>query len=388
MSRQSPSVCGRFRDRPDPGLEKTSCKCHHPAVAVTEPGGGFRRRFRRDPPADRHRLFEREVVAIIAAAMGVVIGFFCLQWSPTAPVPKVIGVIVVSFLGSLTFFIECIRFLEWAYAKSAGGGKLRNVKRDRTVSALLALGVAAVSTSGFLSVAKLAVDPRVLLPITPSAACGSSTPNQPHVVAPGMIAAAEPSTSLQLPSGDPEYLYVGSEAGGNPITGVKWHQDLQVRNSYNRNISISLGRSQSSQGQFDAGTTTNVAIGGFALQRYRVVGIFSSASSLPGPGSSGGGLRETGGASATLNFEVTEPREFVLLLVGGQGTGAIAERGTNLSTLFNFTYSECGSEVVASVAAFGGALTVGPYGADITSITSLNNSGSAIGAVAYVLRRT
>ena len=189
---------------------------------------------------------------------------------------------------------------------------------------------------------------------TSPVSCGFSEPNGSFPFATGLEGTIEPSTSLVLPQDSSNYLYVGADAGGNPLTNISWNEDLSVVSAYSGNKSISIGQSQSNSASFNANGTTNVAIAGLGLSGYTVIDQYS--------GSSG-----SSGTSLTVPF-TTNAGDLVVLAVGGEGVGLIQASGGSFSTLVNDTYSECGSDVIASAAIFGGFMTAGTYTGDRTPI--------------------
>ncbi len=205
--------------------------------------------------------------------------------------------------------------------------------------------------------------------------CGfKANANPPFSFATGLTGTAEPAISMSLPTGASGYFYVGSDAGGNPLTRISWHQDLSVIAGYSGNQSISIGHSGAATGSYFSGTTTNVAIAGLAVRGYSVTGrpVRVSTSS---------------GTSVSLTVS-TGQGDLVLVLVGGQGAGLVQETGAPLSTLVNVTYSECGSNVIASASMFAAFLPAGSHQVNLTGTTFGTNSGAAVGAVAYVLARS
>ena len=78
----------------------------------------------------------------------------------------------------------------------------------------------------------------------------------------------------------------------------------------------------------------------------------------------------------------------VLVVVGGEGTGSLRLAGASLQSLVDDTYSECGSNVIASVGIFAAQLPSGNYSMSLTSTTFGANSGASLGAVAYILTPT
>ena len=194
------------------------------------------------------------------------------------------------------------------------------------------------------------------------------------------------SQSIALPSGDGQYFYVGSTAGGQPMESLSWlaGQDLAVTAAYSGNQAISIGRSSSNSGSFSS-ATGNYAIAGAGFSGYAVVQTFSAQVSKLGPGTSGGNEKAAKGTAVTLPFTTTQTNELVLIGVGGQGTGTLALSGVEATTLQNATYSEGGSHVIASAAIYSAQLPVGKHKARWHSTTYLTNAGQSLGAVAYVL---
>jgi hypothetical protein len=195
-----------------------------------------------------------------------------------------------------------------------------------------------------------------------------------------------PAKSIVLPSGAEQYFYIGSTAGGEPMESISWlgDQDLSVIAAYSGNQSISIGRSASSSGSFGSavGSYATAAAG---LSGYAVVQAFSAQASMIGPGTSGGAETPAKGVSLSLPFTTTRAGELVLILVGGEGTGRLELSGLEATTLQNATYSEGGSDVIASAAIYTAQLAVGRHKAKWRSTTYLTNSGTSLGAVAYVL---
>jgi hypothetical protein len=201
--------------------------------------------------------------------------------------------------------------------------------------------------------------------------CGFSDPNGPFTFAPGLVGTAEPSTSMSLPSGSSDYFYVGSDAGGNPLSQISWSQDLGVTASYSGNQAISVGRATTDAGSFSSGSTTNVAIAGLAVSGYAVSAPLVTASTSTG-------------TSVSLTA-TTASGDLLVVVVGGEGAGLLQQGGTALSTLLNVTYSECGSNVIASAGMFAAFLPAGTHSVTISGTTYPTNAGTSMGAVAYVL---
>ncbi len=198
--------------------------------------------------------------------------------------------------------------------------------------------------------------------------------NGPFTFGAGLAGTAEPATSMSLPAGAADYFYVGSDAGGNPLTGISWNPDLSVTAAYSGNEAVSVGQSSSDSASFSSGTTTNVAIAGLGVTGYQVTGTPVTAATTTGTSVS---LKVTTGAG-----------ELLLVVVGGEGVGLLQQGGTPLSTLLNVTYSECGSDVIASAGMFAAFLPAGTNTVTISGTTYPTNAGTSMGAVAYVLAPT
>ncbi|HTW42693.1 MAG TPA: IPT/TIG domain-containing protein [Solirubrobacteraceae bacterium] len=188
-----------------------------------------------------------------------------------------------------------------------------------------------------------------------------------------------PAESITIPSANSEYFYVGSTAGGQPMGSISWSQDLSVIASYSGNEAISIGRSASNTGSYSSGAG-NHAIAGAGISGYSVAEVFSNDVSATGAGAAGGTQLE-------LPFK-TQSGDLVLILVGGEGTGSLQLSGIAANTLQNETYSEAGSDVIASAAIYTAELSGGSYTARWDSTTYATNSGTSLGAVAYVLAPT
>jgi hypothetical protein len=199
----------------------------------------------------------------------------------------------------------------------------------------------------------------------------------------------QPAELLALPSGDSQYFYVGSTAGGAQMESVSWSQDLNVTAEYSGNEAVSIGRSGSNNGSFSS-AAGNHAIAGAGIRGYSVAQMFSAHASAVGPGYSGDLETPAPGVSVELPF-TTQAGDIVLILVGGEGAsidklnGNDAVDGIGVTTLQNATYSEGGSQVIASAAIYVASLPGGTYTAKWKSTTYLTNSGTSLGAVAYVL---
>jgi hypothetical protein len=293
-----------------------------------------------------------------------------------------------------------VRLTSWI---SAGlfpgrGGQGRHASRPRSLRrsgplggrpvrwiAVLVLGAPLVAGAGTLATTLSATaSPTITSPaaggslndnqsIEPSpVSCGfDPTDNGPFNFATGLAGTAEPATSMSLPAGASDYFYVGSDAGGNPLTSISWNPDLSVTAAYSGNEAVSIGQSTSDSASFGSGSTTNVAIAGLGVTGYQVTGAPVTASTSTG-------------TSVSLNV-TTGAGDLLLVVVGGEGVGLLQQGGASLSTLLNVTYSECGSDVIASAGMFAAFLPAGTNSVSISGTTYSTNSGTSMGAVAYVL---
>jgi hypothetical protein len=204
--------------------------------------------------------------------------------------------------------------------------------------------------------------------------CEFSRPNLPFPFARGrLIGLAEPATSTPpLPSGMTDYIYAGSDDGSHPLTAISWQEDKSVSTPNLGNKSISIGQSTSSTGSFNANGTTNAAIAGLGVAGYHVIGVHPAS-------------RTFNGTPPLISVAFTTgPGDLSIVAVGGQGAG-LPQPGAEFSTLVNDTYSECGSDVIASAAIFAAYLSAGYHTASFSGISYNTNKVSAFAAVAYVL---
>ncbi|MCL4434752.1 MAG: hypothetical protein M1399_08335, partial [Actinobacteria bacterium] len=223
--------------------------------------------------------------------------------------------------------------------------------------------------------------------ITPTpVSCAGSSPNSPFTFAPGFVGVAQPNSTVSLPSGMSQYLFVGAEAGGWNMEPTTWTSDLTGTAQWSGNPSVDIGRGSSDSGSFSNGGDHNMAIAELGISGYSVVGSpATNFATQNGPGSVGGGTSSAPGSSVSVQYTATAG-DIVVILVGGQGTGLVNEGGTALTTLVNDTYSECGANVIASVAMFAGVPGAGTFTTTFTSTTYLNNSGTSLGVAAYILQ--
>lgn len=193
-----------------------------------------------------------------------------------------------------------------------------------------------------------------------------------------------PAQTLSMPSGYSQYFYIGSTAGGtaacgctggygqNPMSAISWNQDLGVIASASGNMSISIGRSSSNQGAYVA-AAGNKGIAGFAVNGYTVSQVYTGY--------------KTPGTTVSISF-VTNPDDLELIAAGGQGTGDITLGGIVAKQLVDSTYSEGGSDVIASQAFYVATLPAGQYTVNLSSTTYATNASAALGAVVYVFAPT
>lgn len=217
---------------------------------------------------------------------------------------------------------------------------------------------------------------------TPTSALASATPTPVPVA---LTTDIEASETITLPARYSTYFYVGSTAGGSsyPMTGITWSEDLAVIATYSGAEAISIGRSSSNDGSFSS-FARQYGIAGVATDGYQVVTSYSAHSSVVGPGCYGCGATSAAGANLSLQF-TTSTGDLVLILLGGEGTGSLILNGISASTLQNQTFDEPDNYVYSSAAIYSASLTSGTYTAQFTSTTSLDNSGTSLGAVAYIL---
>jgi hypothetical protein len=204
------------------------------------------------------------------------------------------------------------------------------------------------------------------IPATPTSALASPTPTPVPVA---LTTDIEASETITLPAGYSTYFYVGSTAGGSsyPMTGITWTEDLAVIATYSGAEAISIGRSSSNDGSFSS-SARQYGIAGVATDGYQVVTSYSAHSSVVGPGCYGCGATSAAGANLSLQF-----------------TTSLILNGISASTLQNQTFDEPDNYVYSSAAIYSASLTSGTYTAQFTSTTSLDNSGTSLGAVAYIL---
>ena len=176
------------------------------------------------------------------------------------------------------------------------------------------------------------------------------------------------STSLNL-SKSQEYFFVGSTAGGGPITNASWNSDLNVHSHYSGYLSIIIGHQNTERGNYSF-YGSNYGIAGTGVSNFSSYVSYNASSST--------------NTSLNLSF-ATNSGDLVVILIGGEGDGYINTTNVqNLNVATNYTYSEGGSNVIASGAIYYGYLPSGSYTLKINSNTFPTNAGTSIGAVAYI----
>lgn len=193
--------------------------------------------------------------------------------------------------------------------------------------------------------------------------------------------------TLALTSGCAEYLYVGSNSGGAPITTPSWTEDLAVTAKYSGFESVSIGHSTSDTGSYTT-TSGNYGIAGVGLPASATL-VETAQTSEVGPGYPGGGTKFEEGPSLSLSFTIPSADKYAVILVGGEGTGDLwywTPYGKwGLQTVLNETYDQGGTQVLASDGAF--SVVNNHPGQEVNvafgSESTLNNSGESLGAVVY-----
>lgn len=176
------------------------------------------------------------------------------------------------------------------------------------------------------------------------------------------------SESLTLNPGSQQYFFVGSTAGGYQMNSMTWSSDLNVVASYSNNLGISIGHQTSNSGSYSS-QAGNHGISGIGVSNISTYQTFAA--------------QTQSSTSVSLQF-TTESNDLVVILVGGEGDGSISLSGTTLQTLEDNTYSEAGSNVIASEAIYDGQLSAGTYTINLSTTTYPTNSGTSLGVVAYV----
>jgi hypothetical protein len=195
----------------------------------------------------------------------------------------------------------------------------------------------------------------------------------------GVVSDSAAAQSITLPSGCPNYYYVGS-TDGPTMNSVSWHQALKVTPVTTSAVSISIGHATTPQASYTT-ASSNYGIAGLGVSGALRV-IASAQNSETGPGCSGCGDTPVPGPGLTLSFSLSTAQT-VYILIGGEGTGTLAPSGVTVTSLQNNTYSEGGGGVLASVGIFDASLAAGSYNLQFSSTTTLNNSVEALGAIAY-----
>ena len=222
---------------------------------------------------------------------------------------------------------------------------------------------------------------------TSTKSLGTSLGAVAYILQPTNIStSAMPATSVTVSPDASDYLYVGSTAGGSPVKTATWAEDLGVTAAYSGNKSVSIGQSSNNTGSYQTGAK-NYAIAGAGVTGYAVVASIRQQTSQVGPGNSHGGSQLVPGSALNLPF-TTSTGDVVLIVVGGQGTGYLTLSGVPATSLQNQTYSQGNFAEFASAAIYSATLSSGSYVASLSSTTSLNNGGTSLGAVAYILQPT
>ncbi len=195
-----------------------------------------------------------------------------------------------------------------------------------------------------------------------------------------------PAGAITLPSGHGQYFYVGSTAGEQPMESISWleGQDLAVVVPSTSDQAISIGHTTADGGSYVSAAASN-AIVGVGVDGYSVVQTFSAQKSKPAHRANRHPEKPLKGPVLTLSFTTTKASQLVLILVGGQGAGPLNMSGIEASTLQNTTYGASSSAAIASSAAYTVQPTVGKHKVKWTSTTYAPNSGTGLGAVAYVM---
>lgn len=195
-----------------------------------------------------------------------------------------------------------------------------------------------------------------------------------------------PAQSASLPAGHGEYFYVASSAGEAPIGAISWieGQDLAVTAPGGSNQAISIGHSSSNTGSFST-ASASTAIAGVGLDGYHVVQTFSKQHSKVAHNATRTPTKAIKGATLTLAFSTASPNELVLLVAGGQGTGALELSEVEATQLENATYGPSGPGAIASAALYTAQLPAGKHKLKLRSLTYAPNPGTSVGVVAYVL---
>jgi hypothetical protein len=218
------------------------------------------------------------------------------------------------------------------------------------------------------------------------AAIGAIAATGPASANAAVNSAVAPGQSIALPPGQGKYFYLGSTSGDQPMGSISWlaGQDLAVSTGGSGDQAISIGHSASEQGSFSS-TTAREAIAGVGLDGYAVVQTFSAQHSKAAHKATRHPEKPIAGPALSLPIKTTAANQLVLILVGAQGAGALGLSGIEAGTLQNATYGPPASSAIASAAAYTAELPVGKHKLKLRSSTYAPNSGTSLGAVAYVL---
>jgi hypothetical protein len=170
---------------------------------------------------------------------------------------------------------------------------------------------------------------------------------------------------------------VDGKTASATIGQVSWTQNLAVNAAPTRGRVISVGRSASQLGSFGSSAPSFV-LGGVALRGYRVVSVHTAAARA-------GAHRGKGKApapAARISL-ATSAGQLLLVLAGGRGTSSVSISGLPARRLGGRTVVVRGAR--ASVAVYRAAPARGAHRLLVTSAVPQTNSGTSLGAVAYVL---
>ncbi|HEY4811306.1 MAG TPA: IPT/TIG domain-containing protein [Solirubrobacteraceae bacterium] len=202
----------------------------------------------------------------------------------------------------------------------------------------------------------------------------------------GIDSTIAPTQSTSLPVGHGEYFYVASSAGEASIGSISWveGQDLAVSVPGGSNQAISIGHSSSNNGSFST-ASARTAIAAAGLDGYNVVQAFSAQHSKAAHKATRTPTKPIKGATVTLPLSTASANEIVVIVAGGQGTGALELIGAEATALENATYGPVGPGAIASAAVYTAQLPAGKHKLKLRSTTYAPNAGTSLGVVAYVL---
>jgi hypothetical protein len=186
--------------------------------------------------------------------------------------------------------------------------------------------------------------------------------------------------SETLAHGYCSYFWVASTDGtaaSAAIAKVSWKQSLAVKAAAIRARAISIGRSSSALGHFSSGASI-VGLGGVAVGGFSLVASHSASAHAP----SHHGTGKASAPSAKISFR-TLAGQIVLVLIGGQGTSSVKLSGLTAGRLGNLSFWAAGNR--ATVAAYSASPAGGTHTIVLQTTVPQTNSGTAMGAVVYVL---